>query len=248
MNNLEAYKIWALDDALWTQWAKPTMFSQEPTIWNGIRQFEIPEVSWFSFEHDAMIIVDLEGDESVRVGIALAELGFRPVPLFNGNRGSGEEIINVDDLEMSLYWGAEKLARINLEKNAKPAFLLDARRMKDGKRVNTFDNRWCVFPQDMPSAEYLIHNNIKKVIVNSNTIREDLSHILFRYQEKGIIICQTNDNGIKQVKVHKPSRFKSIGYRLKVIMGLTRNPAGGFGSQVPDPMTRNSGFGVRGYG
>lgn len=249
MNNIEAYKIWAPDDALWTKWAKPTMFSRTTNKIEGGNQFDIPKLDWFDDDYNSMIIVDLDGEESVKVGMALAEEGFRPVPLFNGTRAVSQiEIIDMEKLERALYWGAEQLTKLNLKKDANPVFLLDARRMRDQKRVGYYDNRWCVFPQDMPSAEYLIKHGIKKIVVKTNRIEYDLSHILYAYQSNGISIYLADNYGSHKYQVHKPSRLKCFGYRLKVILGLKRNAAGGFGGQVPDPMTYNSGYGVRGIG
>ena len=37
-----------------------------------------------------------------------------------------------------------------------------------------------------------------------------------------------------EMTVPKPSRFKSVFYRFKVIFGLTWNAAGGFGGQIPE--------------
>lgn len=246
--NIELYKIWAPDDAMWTAWAKPAMFVKPFTRLAEHGNFTREEIKDITYQHDTMIIVDLYGEQSIRVAIALADLGYRPVPLFNGTKGPYKNIVNVDRLEQALYWGAYELTKIHIRNDANPAFLLDTRRMKEYKLNGYYDNRWCIFPQDMPSADYLLRNQIKKVIVISKEIENDLSHILCRYQEKGIAIYLANDEGIKTVEVKKPSKYKSLRYRVQVILGLRRNSAGGFGGMLPDAETHSSGVGVRGIG
>ncbi len=114
--------------------------------------------------------------------------------------------------------------------------MLDSKRMAGcGKKPGTYDNRWCVFPQDMPSAAFLLNAGIRRVIVRSARIHNDLSHILLRYQKEGIEIQLCTGQEIEKITVVKPSRFRSISYRFSVILGLTRNSAGGFGGMIPEP-------------
>jgi hypothetical protein len=89
-----------------------------------------------------------------------------------------------------------------------------------------------------------LNNGIKKIIVYAEKIQDDLSHILMRYQEKGIEIytCDAEGNLSKKT-VSKPSRFKSLYYRFLVIFSLKRNSTGGFGSKIPEPSSRGYGIG-----
>ena len=247
MNNIDLYKIWAPDNALWTQWAKPAMFFSSYLGYVG--SFSTPKVDYLDNIKNAMVIVDLPGADSVKEGIALAHIGYRPVPLYNGVKGPNKCLINIKDLERALSWGGDRLKELNIKPNAMPAFLLDANRMSEYKYPGVFDNRWCVFPQDMSSADFLINNGIANIIVRAKNIQDDLSHVLCRYQEKNINIYRCyEDQQPKLIKVHKPSRYKSLKYRLKVILGLRRNSAGGFGGYVPDPSQYDSGTGYRGIG
>lgn len=246
-DNITLYKIWAPNDAMWAEWAKPAMFFN-PSI-QGLSKFNISEIDWLDYKLDTMVIVDLEGAKSIEEGISLAKIGYRPIPLYNGVKGPKESLLDLNELERALYWGAEVLEDMKLELDARPVFLLDARRMIDKKAYpGAYDNRWCIFPQDMPSADYLINKGIKNIIVDSNIIRDDLSHILCRYQEKGINISKKDSTGVRFIKITKPSRYRSLKYRLKVILGLKRNSAGGFGGYVPDPSQYDSGTGYRGIG
>lgn len=248
-NNLETYKIWAPDDALWTQWAKPVIFVRQPDS-DGKNKLYIPVIKWIqSVDSHTMIIVDLPSQSGVLETLALAHLGYRPVPLYNGVSAQySKTIVNVKDIAKALYIGADELIRNNIRPDAPPIFMLDSNRMTgSGKKRGTYDNRWCVFPQDMPSSAFLIKEGINKVIVRSESIQNDLSHILYRYQNEGISIYLCNGEEIKDIPVAKPSRYKSIAYRFKVILGLTRNATGGFGGWIPEPTQSNSS-GVRYYG
>ena len=249
-DNMAVYKIWAPDDALWTQWAKPVLFMN--TSMSYYRIFEIPKINWISAANkNTMIIVDLPGISGVYESLALARLGYRPVPLYNGVDGpSGSfEIINVRGIVAEISAGANMLAQLSIRPDAPPAFMLDSNRMKGrGKTPRTYDNRWCVFPQDMPSASFLLKNSIDRIIVRSEFIQNDLSHILCRYQEQGIKIYLCDYWRFREIIVSKPSKFKSLFYRLKVTAGLTRNATGGFGGFIPDPMYSNMGGGYYGIG
>jgi hypothetical protein len=249
MDKLEAYKIWAPDDALWTQWAKPVLFMSRPQ--NTDIQMNLTELDWIrQMEVHTMIIVDLPGNDGVFESLALARMGYRPVPLYNGVRApTTKAAIQVGDIVKALYKGAEILSTMPILKDAPPVFMLDSNRMSgSGKRQGYYDNRWCVFPQDMPSASYLIKEGIRKIIVRSDTIQNDLSHILRRYQDEGIIVYLCKDGQMEKLSVVKPSMYKSLAYRFKVILGLTRNGAGGFGALIPEATQTTSGTRYYGYG
>ena len=98
-----------------------------------------------------------------------------------------------------------------------------------------YDNRWSVFPQDMPSASYLMNQGIRSVIVRTGKMQDDLAHILHRYETQGLAIDMYDGIEQKRITVPRPSRFKSMFYRFGVLLGLLRNSAGGFGGVIPDP-------------
>ncbi len=250
-DNLETYKIWAPDDALWTQWAKPVLFIHKPNYVNTV--LNTPTISWISeVDKNTMIIIDLPGVSGVLESLGLAQLGYRPVPLYNGVDGQNASsmIVQVEDIVKALYKGAEKLITYNIRSNAPPVLILDSNRMEGtGRQSGKYDNRWCVFPQDMPSASFLLNEGIHKVIVRSDSIRNDLSHILCRYQEQGIKIYQCNGKEVNsETTIVKPSKYKSLSYRFKVISGLIRNGTGGFGGRIPEPVESSSGGRYYGFG
>lgn len=250
-DNLTTYQIWAPEYTVWTQWTKPVLFTRSPS--NPQVALNLPEIDWISQrEEGTMVIIDLPGKAGVEEGLALARMGYRPIPLYNGVCGPSPAamIVKVDQIVDALFQGADHLISISLPTNAPPAFLLDYNRMSgSGKAPGKFDNRWCVFPQDMPSASFLVKEGIKKIYLRTYKIQNDLAHILARYQEKGIKIYTYNGTEpMKELDTVKPSNFRSIFYRFKVIFGLVRNGAGGFGGKIPEPTQSSSGVRYRGIG
>ena len=249
--NYRVYRIWAPDDALWTQWAKPVLFSR-PAQSYGRSELVLPDAGWASYpDKTTALFVDLPGKSGVLEGLALAELGYRPVPLYNGVYGANKSSMTVDVTEIAeaLYQGAEQLASMALRPDAPPVFLLDENRMKGrARQPGKYDNRWCVFPQDLPSASYFLEHGIRQIYVRTGRIQNDLAHILMRYQEKGIKIFHITEAGTpKMISVVRPSHFGSFLYRFQTMLGLKRNAAGGFGGMVPEP-TQSSGGRYYGIG
>ena len=261
MTNIEAYTIWAPDGVLWTQWAKPVLFAN--MTYSGPVPLTIPKIRWLEYlNRDTAIIIDLPEKTGVAESLALAQIGYRPVPLYNGVcvENSTNMVVNVRNLSQALFAGAEMLAGMSIRGDAPPVFMLDSRRMEGyPKNPGKYDNRWCVFPQDMPSASFLLNHKITKIIVRTGLerkiydnkqiqydIQDDLSHILFRYQEAGIKIqAAFGGNEINDITVPKPSQFKSLFYRFRTLLGLSRNAVGGFGAMIP---FLSDSDGYRGYG
>ena len=251
MNNIEIFKTWAPDGKRWTQWAKPVLFaSMTGTAYSdpyGVRGASTKpgKLPWMlSMERDTAVIVDLHGTESVTEGIALAGVGYRPVPLFNGvNAFENLALVKVGMLAEMLGKNAPLLSDLAIDDDAPPAFLLDANRMNNGRKgaPGMFDNRWHTFPQDFPSADCFLAHGITRIVVRTQKLADDLQYILRRFQDKGIciLLCGYNEAPQKTV-VRKPSRFRRIAYRFLMSIGLRRNAAGGFGGKIPDP--QSSGY------
>jgi len=234
--NVEAYKLWAPKDALWTEWVKPVLFANMNQA-TFLGKPEIPALTWMSHpDRSAAIIVDLPGKEGTLEGLALARIGYRPIPLYNGVCGfsSVRPAVSTFEIVDALGSFADELPRWNIRHDAPPAFLLDSNRMREFNLPGGYDNRWCVFPQDMPSAAYLMSKGIRSVIVRTGFIRDDLTHILRRYENHGLAIYKHDGHDQKRITVPKPFWFKSLFYRFGVTFGLRRNSAGGFGGLIPD--------------
>ena len=190
------------------------------------------------------MIVNLPGVEGIKYGLALAQLGYRPVPLFNSIDGPGA-VINVREIKAGLENGAEHLRSNIVGMKAPPAFLLDSNRMAPHPKQGDFDNRWVVFPQDFPSGTFLLSQGIKRVILVqvSSSIDRDLGQVLSFWKRSGIEILMMNGQGdwtphaAENLKPIRRLNFAraAFGAILIVSLGLRRNNAGGFGSIIPTP-------------
>jgi len=248
----EAYRIWAPDEADWSLWAKPTPFAQPspsapgdaPPV--GGEQFSrepgSSRLSFNALDPETALVIDLPGVESVAVGLEAAALGWRPVPVFNATNGPKPEVPQAE-LLYRLQAATALLAELDLSPDAPPAFLLDARRRGSGSRPapGTFDNRWMVFPQDFPSANRLLANEVRRAVVVTSpgaALAEDLRHVLRRWQEAGLPILTAeigSQRPSEPVDVPRPPRFRNFFYVALAMLGLYRNSAGGFGGIVPTP-------------
>jgi hypothetical protein len=244
--NEDLFALWAPPESPWSVWAKPVLFADAPPLPKTDEPLNIPVAENFPRPSSTAAIVDLDGARSLIVGLALAKIGYRPVPLYN----SGIEaamLVNMFPIGELLSYGAGTLSRCTIGDNAPPAFLLNADRLdhgEDAKHPGRYDNRWCVVPQDMPSAEFLKDSGIRQVALLSKEVKDDLAHILRRYQDAGLSILCAPDLGTAPVSitVEKPEFYKSLLYRLQAYTGLRRNAAGGFGAIVPEPSS-GGGFG-----
>lgn len=198
MTGKEIYKIWAPYKKRWVDWVRPVPFVDmdvEKEL-HGFIDYDIePTLYIKKIDKNAAYIIDIDGVTSIKEGISLAQLGYRPIPLFNGtspNIGVDSTMDN-EIIEPMLIWGAFELNELKLKDDAPPVFLLDKNRMNRHKYTRgEFDNSWDIYAQDMPSGEYLIKHKIKRVVVRSDLLRNDLCQILFKYQQKGLDIYFTN--------------------------------------------------------
>jgi hypothetical protein len=242
----ELFEIWAPVGALWSQWAKPGAFTGAGTGAFGVADFtNLPDLyTWHSGLGDTGAIVNLPGVASIKFGLALAKIGYRPVPLFNSVDGPGA-IYDIRTIKTGLLEAAAVLSSINIPQNAPPAFLLDANRMVGKAKPGDFDNRWVVFPQDFPSGTFLLAHGIKKMIVvqGTNNFDRDLGQVLAFWKRAGIEILIMN--GPEEMTLHPAENLKPVsrlnfaraafGAFLIVSLGLRRSNAGGFGSVIPTP-------------
>jgi hypothetical protein len=251
MTPTELYKLWAPDDSLWSNWVKPVLFAEAaPVAIFSPPDWRSANVAWApGVDAATAIILDLEEAFPVWMGMALAARGYRPVPLYNGASGPSA-IVEVSRIAGALHAVARELADLPIARNAPPVFLLDAKRSGGGAVVGPgrFDNRWAVFPQDFPSANFLLAHGIRAVVLGQTTAttpQPDLAHVLLRWQEAGIQILSCDVQGQSNpepVHINRPSNFRRLWYRALVLAGLRRNSAGGFGGIVPEP-SQSGGYG-----
>ena len=187
----EIYKIYAPTGTKWTDWIRPVPFVAIDTYKRKQISNWLDRKVMFTnkYEKDTAIFIDLPGKESIELGIALAHIGYRPIPLFNGTDEQIGSQATTDTylIESCLINGCEKLKSISLANDANPAFLLDSSRTNRYRaKESIFDNSWDLYKQDIPTAEYFKINGIYKIIVVCNTIQRDLRKIFFEFQDKEI--------------------------------------------------------------
>ena len=199
MTGKETFRVWAPAGKRWGDWVRPVPFVQMNEYSKGysFSDFTMPQMN-LADENcaDAAIIVDLPGAESVKAGIALAKSGYRPIPIFNGTieQQGARATVDNQSVGIALMWGASELSKIEIDDNALPAFLLDSNRRNRFKmEASLFDNSWDVYPQDLPSAEYLMDSGIHKIIILGDSLSKDLKKILREFQKKKIkVILKKN--------------------------------------------------------
>ena len=191
MTGKEIYKIYAPAGTKWTGWVRPVPFVAIDTYNRKPISDWLDRTSMFleRYKQDTAIFIDLPSKDSIELGISLAQIGYRPIPIFNGTDEQIGSQATTDTylIERCLITGAQKLKNIPLENNANPAFLLDSLRTNRYRAKECiFDNSWDLYKQDIPTAQYFKKNGITKIIVIGNTIQRDLRKIFFEFQDAGI--------------------------------------------------------------
>src|SRR5436190_12804335 len=197
MTKDEIFSIWAPSESPWTRWIKPVLFAYlDPGVTHPPFEEPVPDVSWAPRPAEkTALVLDLPGAEGVVAGIALASLGYRPIPLYNalplpfGARVldplslKSVAAVNVLPILAALRNGAEALVQLTLPPEAPPAFLLDANRAGEKRKMlpGEFDNRSICFTTDFPSVTFLASQGIQRVILVQKSRTEpqrDLAHSL----------------------------------------------------------------------
>ena len=198
MNSKEIYRIWAPYGQRWVDWVRPVPFINidHNLPHHEIIDYTIPHINYIkSIAEDTAIIIDTNSIQSIKEGIALALIGYRPIPIFNGTNPPSNTKGTTDNslIEPLLIWGAYQLEKIKLKSDAPPVFLLDQNRLNRYKTDRSiFDNSWDIYPQDLPSAEYFLNKGITKIIVRGEKVNKDLRKILAKYQKNNLKIFFTN--------------------------------------------------------
>lgn len=193
----EIYKIYAPVGAKWIEWVRPVPFVGIDTYNRKPISNWVDRTALFlkQYQKNTAIFVDLLAEESIEMGIGLAYIGYRPIPLFNGTdeQENSQSTTPTYLVESYLINGSEKLKNIQLDNNANPAFLLDSSRTNRYRADESiFDNSWDLYAQDIPSSEYFIQNGITQIIVIANSIQRDLRKIFFKFKDSGIEIFLTD--------------------------------------------------------
>jgi len=192
----EAFITWAPPGCKWSAWVRPVPFILHDTCsLNQVMNFKIPCIFYVDeLQSDTAFFIDMPGYESIKEGLALAKLGWQPIPLYNGTdeQTGVKALVDNHGIECALFWGADVLADMNIKKDAPPAFLLDSNRLHRHKpEASYFDNSWDLYSQDIPSVEYFLDSGIQKIVVKGEKIHNDLKRIFYKFQKKGIEILFT---------------------------------------------------------
>ena len=210
----EVYRVWAPTGTKWTEWVRPVPFMQMNDLKKDyiVSTLDIPNTEFLEISNDMAVIVDLPGENSVEMGLALAKQGYRPIPVFNGVQEQANARATVDNetVTKALFKGADILSDIQIKEDALPAFLMDKNRLQRFKMDDSiFDNSWDIYPQDLPSGDYFKKQGIKQILVISKMISKDLKKLLFTYQKKGLAILHTDGHRPpKPIKVRQPLPFE----------------------------------------
>lgn len=256
MNKLQIFSIWAPEESPWSRWAKPVLFAHmeamvPPTVPAGA----VPEMDGLPTAAERVaLVIDLPGASGVELGLALADRGYRPVPLYNAvplPRGELEvdpvtgrpvAAVAVWPIVNALRAGAEWLAGARLPANVPPAFLLDARRQGGGQVLvgDEFDNRSICFTTDFPSGVFLAAQGIQRVILVQESQLDplaDLAQTLRRWQDAGIRLQRLRLDApapMEDFIVPRPRWFGWMFQRVLAGLGLRRADGGGYGDWVQD--------------
>lgn len=257
MDKDEIFSAWSPPASLWSPWVKPVLFAHADSVLSHVPITEPAiDLGWLPAPNERVVLVlDLPGAQSVFAGVALAERGYQPVPLYNAiplptnlpilQPLTRNPVASVDVLPIlqALRTGAEQLAGLPIPPDAPPAFLLDANRRGDGRTMlpGEFDNRSICFTTDFPSANFLTaHGFQRALLVQKNNLRpqSDLAHTLRRWQDGGISLERVAVDAPvarpEPFEVSRPSWYRAMFQRALAAMGFLRAKSGGFGAWVPD--------------
>ena len=193
----DIYKCWYKENNKWCKWIKPTLFVDlDNQILKDVVDYEIPYIYYIDkLRDDTAIIIDEDGDTSIKEGLALMNFGYILVPLFNSPYPLPNSKSLVSNLSIAtlLIWGGTILKDKTVSDFAPPVFLLDKNRLnRYHKDKSIFDNSYDIYSQDLPSSNYFKNNGIKNIILKSDKINPDLNEILNKYRKNGLNILYTN--------------------------------------------------------
>jgi hypothetical protein len=246
MTRDQIFDAWAPPGAPWSGWVKPAPFAhlprEQPAVVDTVAPNSLPWVP--SLAANSAVVVDLPGALSVLWGLALAAIGYRPVPLFNAIPPPAPEavsVVNIVPTLLALQTGTDRLRGLTLPADAPPAFLIDSDRQatQNPPLPGTFDNRSVVFVTDFPSAARLAGYRITSALLireSAAGLGDDLRLALQTWQKEGIVLTAkwlAEPGGPVTWTLPRPSWLAGLRQRLRVFFGFRRNPSGEFGEFIP---------------
>jgi hypothetical protein len=263
----DVFELWAPSASVWAAWAKPVLFAHlelglelEAFALVGPARFAMPP--WAPpADGTTAIVLELPGPRTVAVAMALAQAGFRPVPLFNAVPAPHEIVLTdghvpptlalvdvqgiADAIAVATMHHAQTLAELRLD--APPVFLLDSARRGAGvPRQRDFDNRSLSLPTDFPSAAFLQSHGVSSALLITENGCEpaiDLAHTLLRWQVAGLALsCSAeHESDTRALLVRRPSWFRAVWHNALSVVGLERHPLAGFGAAPEKLMLPSAG-------
>lgn len=210
-NDKSIYRVWAPAGCRWVDWVRPVPFVEMSRYTKEflIPNIKIPQADYLKdYVEDSAVLVDLPGAESVTMGLALGKLGFRPIPIYNGTSEQKGAVATTDNqsVGIALKWATPILSGMNLQQDAPPAFLIDRNRLQRFQMNEAvYNNSWYVYPQDLPSAEYLTEKGIRRIIIIGKSVAPDLKRVLYAHQKKGLQIYWSRIYETpKNIRLYKP--------------------------------------------
>ena len=128
-----------------------------------------------------------------------------------------------------------------------PAFILDARRLGGEQQPppGSFDNRWVVFPSDLPSSKQLRDAGIEQVVVvqRGTACAPDLAAGLRAYQASRLplILRDVTRGTLSPLRIPEMAWLFDVIGRLFRRLSVKRGANGGYGRWVPLPPSPSHG-------
>lgn len=243
MNRDDVYRIWVPllgpEGAPYSRFVKPALFAfvdprrqDAPNVHVDVRPEQVLPPGGDTLYRSSSragavaIVADLPTHLVIATGVALARIGFRPVPLLNGAPNAGGEaaaLVDTWPLVAALERGAIALANVQLPIDAPPAFLLHASRQGERERYpGVLDNRWACSLLDFPSGTELVGRGIRHIVFlrdRSGPILADVNAVLLDWHASGLEVFETS-LAPRAVPVplvlKKPGLFAQLYERMRV--------------------------------
>ena len=274
MEREEIFEAWVMTGGVWSPWAKPVLFSflpwtlpepplAAPSPSEAIRAPDerlaptadaprphFPTQGIPAPGERQALVVELPGPLAVTAGLAVAEMGYRPVPLFNacppplaeGGWGLAPAAVDVDAILAALVRGAERLRTLPWVAGAPPAFLVDADRQtpRIPFRPGVFDNRSVVFPTDFPSAAFLTSQGVAGAVLlreRDRPVAWDLARVLREWRRGSLTLGAWHrelPGAPTPLDLPRTWFLADWWNRLWASLSLRPNPLGGYGGLLTE--------------
>jgi hypothetical protein len=244
--------VWVGPDHAWRAWVKRPLFASLPIAEVESATEDVPYrsdasrwnregVAWLAAQ-PAALLIDLPGPRAIETALALGRHGFRPVLSINAS-SAPEEVVDMQPILALLVEGARSASLFPADAAAPPAFILDSRRagMRAGSQPwpGAFDNRWTIFPGDLPSGEQLRAAGLGAVVIahDRDALHEDVEAVAWSYRRAGLEV-RLADVRNRRITVQSGALPGWVARQLATLrrrFSLRRRWDGSYGHRVPIP-------------